>query len=186
MKEAFLLGERVALRAAEPEDAPLFAACNNSPAARATFFTHTPVSLAREQSRLAGFYAPGADYIPLVICRREDGAAVGVTAFHRVDLVSRAAVYSICLPDSADWGKGYGGEVTRLMLHYAFDILNLHRVQLHVWTGNKAGARAYEKAGFRHEGLLREAMRHNGEWCDFHVMGILESEYRALRTQSAG
>ena len=40
----------------------------------------------------------------------------------------------------------------------------------------------------RHEGVLREAMRHDGQWCDFLVMGLLEDEWRALRrdTPAAG
>ena len=65
------------------------------------------------------------------------------------------------------------------MLHYAFNILNLHRVQLHAWVGNEAGIRAYKKAGFVEEGRLREAMKHDGQWCDFLVMGVLEAEWRS-------
>ncbi len=185
MRNPFLIGEKVYLRPVEPTDAPILAACNNDPAVRVSFFTHTPTNIYQQTRHAETLYTPGADYIPLVICPIEDstGRGIGITAFHRVDLVSHAAVYSIRICDKAQWGKGYGSEVTELMLHYAFDILNLHRVQLHVWTENERGIRAYEKAGFVREGLLREAMMHNGKYCDFYVMGILEHEWRARRAE---
>ncbi|MBX7245160.1 MAG: GNAT family N-acetyltransferase [Candidatus Sumerlaeaceae bacterium] len=179
MKNLFMAGSNIYLRAVEPADAPILAACNNDPDVRISFFTHTPTNVATQAKRIESFYQPGADYIPFVICLKDSGQGIGVTALHRVDLVSRAAVFSVCISDPAHWGKGHGGEATSLMLKYSFEILNLHRVQLHVWAGNSAGIKAYERAGFVREGLLREAMVHNGEYCDFLVMGILEAEWRA-------
>lgn len=185
MRNPFLIGDRVYLRAVEPEDAPIVAACNNDPSVRVSFFTHTPLSVALSAKRIESYYQPGADYIPFVICLMELDEGAGITALHRVDLVSHAAVFSVCISKPEHWGKGYGGEATRLMLKYAFDILNMHRIQLHVWTGNTAGIRAYENAGFTREGCLREAMAHDGRYCDFLVMGMLESEWRARNPASS-
>jgi RimJ/RimL family protein N-acetyltransferase len=183
MRNPFIVGEKVYLRPVELADAPILAACNNDPAVRVSFFTHTPTNIYQQTKHIESLYQPGCDYIPFVICPLEvpSDEGIGITALHRVDLVSHAAVYSIRICDPGHWGKGYGSEVTELMLHYAFDILNLHRVQLHVWTENTRGIRAYEKAGFVREGLLREAMMHNGKYCDFYVMGILVREWRALQ-----
>lgn len=178
MRNAFAVGERTYLRPIEPADAPVVAACNNDPDVRVTFFTNVPVSLHAQEHRIAELYKPGADYIPFIIALREDDSAIGVTAFHRIDYISRYAIYSICISDAAQRGHGHGIEVTNLMLAYGFDVLNLHRIELKTWTGNAAAARAYEKCGFQHEGLLRQAMRHDGEWCDFHVMAMLEDEWR--------
>lgn len=179
MKPVFVEGERIFLRPVEPEDAPMVAACNNDPRVRLTFFTHTPVSVELTAARIRDYYKPGADYIPLAICPRETEQAIGVTAFHRVDLVSGAAIFSICISDPEQWGHGYAREATKLMLAYGFNVLNLHRIQLHVWTGNERAAQVYEDCGFVKEGCLREAMKHDGVYCDFWVMGILEEEWRA-------
>ncbi|MCC6548407.1 GNAT family N-acetyltransferase [Candidatus Sumerlaeota bacterium] len=178
MKNDFIRGERVALRPLEPADAWVLAACNNDPDVRISFFTHTPTTIHAQTERLKGFYQPGSDYIPLGVWVGEQNALIGVTALHRVDLVSGAAVFSICIADSAWWGKGYAKEATGLMIRYAFDVLNLHRIQLHTWVGNEAGFNIYKSLGFQEEGILREAMKHDGRWCDFHVMGLLESEWR--------
>ncbi len=181
MRNPFVVGQRIYLRPVEPADADVLAACNNDPQVRVSFFTHTPTSVHLQTERAKHFYEPGSDYIPLGICIAADESLIGVTALHRVDLVSHAAVFSICISDTAHWGHGYAKEATNLMLRYGFDVLNLHRIQLHVWAGNPAGIAIYEHCGFQREGLLREAMCHNGEYCDFLVMGILEGEWRALQ-----
>jgi RimJ/RimL family protein N-acetyltransferase len=178
LRNFFLELDRLCLRAVESKDAPLLAACNNDPDVRQTFFTHTPTNLLQQEKRIESLYTPGSDYIPFVIEAKETGTCVGITALHRVDLISGAAVFSICLCDTESWGQGYAREALNGMLSYAFDVLNLHRVQLHVWTGNDKAFKAYKAAGFKEEGLLREAMKHQGQYCDFHVMGILEEEWR--------
>ncbi|MDK2970423.1 MAG: diamine N-acetyltransferase [Candidatus Sumerlaeota bacterium] len=181
MINPFVVGETVYLRPMEPADGRLLAACNNDPTVRVSFFTHTPTSVAMQEDFLRTVYAKGSDYLPFAICRVTDDQAVGVTALHRVDLVSRAAVFSVCLCDGHSRGKGFAKEATHLMMRYAFDVLNLHRVQLHVWTENQGAIHIYESAGFQREGLLREAMAHDGKYCDFLVMGLLEDEWRSRK-----
>ncbi|HPB32622.1 MAG TPA: GNAT family protein [Candidatus Sumerlaeota bacterium] len=176
MLKPFIAGERVYLRALETDDAELLVRCNNTPEVRYSFFIAFPTNTVRQNHELAGLY-DRQEYVPFAICDRNDDRAVGITAFHRLDLVSRAAVFSIRIANPEDWGRGYGGEVTRLMVTYGFETLNLNRIQLVVFTGNERGIRAYEKAGFVKEGLLRQAMYHNNEYCDFHIMSILRDEY---------
>ncbi|MGF1573561.1 MAG: GNAT family N-acetyltransferase [Sumerlaeia bacterium] len=185
MNPAFIENHDLYLRPVEVADAPLLAACNNDPEVRETFFTHTPTSVGHQQERIKSFYSAGSDYLPFVICLKNEhpsflaGTAIGITALHRVDLVSRAAVYSICIAESAARGNGFAKGVTNMMLAYAFETLNLHRIQLHVWACNERAVQTYKNCGFVLEGTLREAMKHQGKFCDFHVMGLLEPEWRA-------
>jgi len=67
------------------------------------------------------------------------------------------------------------------MVNYAFGILGMHRVWLHVYAYNQRAIRAYEKAGFVREGVLREDRYHNGRFFDTIVMGLLRSEWEAHR-----
>ena len=48
---------------------------------------------------------------------------------------------------------------------------------------NPRARRAYEKVGFRTEGVLRESLRSNGEWIDATVMSILAPEWGRKTTQ---
>ena len=68
--------------------------------------------------------------------------------------------------DKSCWNKGYGTEVMRLLLRSGFETLNLNRIFLRVDEANKGGIRAYEKAGFVHEGRLRQAVFRDGEYRD--------------------
>jgi RimJ/RimL family protein N-acetyltransferase len=63
------------------------------------------------------------------------------------------------------------------MLRHAFNDLNLHRVFLSVLSSNAAAIRAYEKAGFRREGIAREAAYKRGRYEDLVDMAILAHEF---------
>jgi RimJ/RimL family protein N-acetyltransferase len=144
---------------------------------RETLFFYTPFTLSQAEMEIED-WNNRADTILLTVCEKESGNAVGQTAFVRIDPFSRAAVFYLALYDSSVWNKGYGSQVTRLMIQYAFHTLNLNRIQLHVAVENTYAVKAYQNAGFIIEGTLRQAMFHNGKFADFYVMGILKEDYK--------
>ncbi len=93
----------------------------------------------------------------------------------------RSASLGYCLDDSA-WGHGYATEAGRALLQWAFDTLDLNRVQAETDTRNAASARVLEKLGFVREGTLREDCIVNGEVSDSWVYGLLRREWRAAGT----
>ncbi|MFF7625113.1 GNAT family N-acetyltransferase [Streptomyces cyaneofuscatus] len=88
----------------------------------------------------------------------------------------RTAEYVVMLAPEAR-GRGLGTAATRLVLDYAFHITNLRMVWLKVLAPNKAGLRAYEKAGFRTAGTLREAGYWLGTVCDEILMDTLAGDF---------
>lgn len=74
-------------------------------------------------------------------------------------------------------GKGYGTEAIELVLKFVFAELKLNRLQLEVFSHNERGIRAYEKNGFKREGVLREALHYNGAFSDEIIMAIIRSDY---------
>jgi RimJ/RimL family protein N-acetyltransferase len=74
------------------------------------------------------------------------------------------------------WNQGYGTEATRLILEFAFGELGLHRVWLDVDSDNRRARRAYEKAGFKQEGIKRDHMYYDGAFHDIVLMSILSSD----------
>ncbi|MFB7915438.1 GNAT family N-acetyltransferase [Streptomyces sp. NPDC056061] len=88
----------------------------------------------------------------------------------------RTAEYVIMLASEVR-GCGLGTAATRLTLDYAFHITNLRMVWLKVLAPNRAGIRAYEKAGFHTAGTLREAGYWLGEVCDEVVMDALAKDF---------
>ena len=164
----FIEGNKIYLRPFEEKDADLVYFGKNNEAVRETLFLFEPITKAKIFSELQEC-SNGKENILFTICSQENNTAVGQTALLRIDNISRAAVFYIAIYNPEYWSKGYGKEATALVIKYAFDILNLNRIQLHVSIDNEKGIAAYKKAGFQHEGTLREAMYHNNKYVDFYV-----------------
>ncbi len=81
--------------------------------------------------------------------------------------------------------QGYGYDALRLLLHFAFDELNLHRVFLSVFEYNKRAIRLYEKIGFILEGTQREALLREGQRYDVYNYAMLEHEWRSRQNASS-
>ncbi|MET0787121.1 MAG: GNAT family protein [Paenisporosarcina sp.] len=102
---------------------------------------------------------------------------LGVCAIEDIIWPHRVGWISIALgPDFH--GKGYGKEAMQLLLNYAFNEVNLHRVQLSVFSYNAGAIKLYESLGFTHEGTFREWMQRDGRRHDMHLYGLLASEHR--------
>lgn len=107
------------------------------------------------------------------------GEFVGGCSLQQIDTRNRHAELSIFLLRQEQRGKGVGLAATRLLLQYAFEVVNLERIYLGVYAFNQAGMRVYERAGFRYEGRLRHMLRYQGQWWDEWLMGILRNEWQS-------
>jgi RimJ/RimL family protein N-acetyltransferase len=174
-----LRGERVLLRPVTPEDYPRLYAWRVDPAIWPLL---TPAPL------WPWTYADFCDYYDR-LTRREGsaefavevaGELVGRCGLFQVDELSRNAEIGISLgPEHR--GKGYGRDVVRTLLAYAFTHRNLHRVWLEALVSNVAAVRAYAAAGFVEEGRLREHAWVEGRYEDMVRMAVLRSEWEAAR-----
>jgi RimJ/RimL family protein N-acetyltransferase len=90
---------------------------------------------------------------------------------------ARDAFVGLGIGERDFWGKGYGTDVMRVILRYAFTEVNLNRVTLSVFEYNPRAIRSYEKAGFRHEGRQRQILNKEGRRWDMLFMGILREEW---------
>ena len=80
------------------------------------------------------------------------------------------------------WGQGYGTEAAGLALDFAFQELNLHRVQATVFRYNQRSVAMCERLGFQQEGVYREFIHRDGKRHDMLLYGLLRHEYRTQQT----
>jgi RimJ/RimL family protein N-acetyltransferase len=106
-----------------------------------------------------------------------DEAFIGWCGLTRWNPEYRSASSGYCLDDAA-WGHGYATEAARALLQWAFDTLDLNRVQTETGTRNLTSARVLEKLGFVREGRLREDRVVNGAVSDSWVFGLLRRNWR--------
>ncbi|WP_164670825.1 GNAT family N-acetyltransferase [Virgibacillus doumboii] len=109
----------------------------------------------------------------------ESDELIGFIALDEIDWANRNSWLALGIGDKANWNKGYGQEILRLALGFAFRELNLHRVQLSVFESNKRAIAAYEKCGFKHEGGHREYLIRDSEPEDMLIFGVLRREWEA-------
>jgi ribosomal-protein-alanine N-acetyltransferase len=116
---------------------------------------------------------------PLMWMIEYDGRFIGIARL-TVSEPDKRARYAVGIADISKLGKGLGTEVTRLVLDYAFNVLELHRVDLRVLEYNKRAISCYAKCGFIKEGLEREGALIEGKWETDVMMSILDREYQSL------
>ena len=112
---------------------------------------------------------------PWAVARLDDDVLIGTTTLWHIDVANSRAEIGYALA-SALWGQGYAQEALRLALTFAFDILQLRRIEADVDPRNVASCRLLERVGFTREGLLRQRWTVGGELQDSAVHGLLRGE----------
>lgn len=74
--------------------------------------------------------------------------------------------------------RGYMGEAVAGALTFAFETLDLHRVEAACLPENEASQGLLRKAGFRQEGLARRYLKIDGQWRDHLLFAILRDDPR--------
>jgi len=177
-----ILGSGIRLRAIERQDLPQFVAWFNDPDVRHGLALNFPMSLPEEETWFEEVLKQPQAERPLVIeVETPQGwQGIGTCGLHRIDWINRHAELGISIGDKTFWNQGYGRKAVRLLVRFAFQTLNLHRVYLQVYENNARAIRAYEHAGFVHEGRLRQARFQDGRYVDVLIMSILRSEWHDM------
>ena len=110
-----------------------------------------------------------------------DGKIIGESVINEIDWDLRCANFRICLFHSTERGKGIGTWATEVTRDFAFEELKLHRLELDVYSFNPRAEKAYLKAGFKREGVLKDAIKDGDKYADDILMAILEDEWRGLK-----
>jgi RimJ/RimL family protein N-acetyltransferase len=118
------------------------------------------------------------------VALRLDDTLVGTTTLYNLDFNNRRAEMGYAL-GRAHWGNGYMQEALRSLLTYAFEVLDLHRIEADVDPRNAASIRTLERLGFQREGYLRERWQVNGEIQDALFYGLLRPDWTKYRSRSS-
>ncbi len=106
-----------------------------------------------------------------------DSPLIGFIEVDGILWMHGTAWFSIAIAPREYWEQGYGTEAARLALTFAFQELNMHRVQATVFSYNRRSMAMFERLGFRREGAFREFIHRDGERYDMLLYGILRREF---------
>jgi RimJ/RimL family protein N-acetyltransferase len=118
-------------------------------------------------------FASDPTRVLFVIRVAERQQAVGFLTLTNIHSVNRCADIGIRIGAERDRGAGNGTAAVSLGLSYAWDHLNLMRVQLHCLADNARAIGAYQRAGFVIEGYHTHAAFIDGTWHDMLTMAAL-------------
>ena len=114
----------------------------------------------------------------LGIYLKENNQFLGYCGICNISKPNKSGEYFIFIGAKEYWGKGISTQVTKEILQIGFNQLDLNRIMLTVSKPNIGGVKSYKKAGFKEEGILREACFRDNQFHDKLMMSILKSEWK--------
>ena len=115
--------------------------------------------------------------VMFAIITKNERKHIGNIKLGDINWIHRHAYLGILIGNKKYWGKGYGTEACELLLWYAFNRLNLHKLSVALNDDNIRAIKVYKKLGFQIEGTRRKQSFKEGKYHDAIDMGILENEY---------
>ena len=148
-----------------------------------------PQSMERIREYVDSLKSP--DNVFLAIETKEGGVRLGNIRLGPINWIHRFSEIGLIIGEKDYWNKGYGTEAISLVRDYAFSKLSLHKLTAGCYLDNIASIKAFEKAGFVREGLLRcQYLTEWSRYCDEAILGCLADEHprnpQVLRDNRAG
>jgi RimJ/RimL family protein N-acetyltransferase len=172
----FLKGNRLYLRPVRREDLPLLLKWTNDPDLRGMYLRrHFPVDEIEAGEWVAQLHKR-TDSVSFIICLN-DGRAIGIIGVHSIDWKNRLGETETVIGEKEFWSHGYATEAKMIILHYAFDTLNLRKMHGAIYGFNK-GSQAYnKKCGYQVEGVQRQHVFRNGEYHDRILVAVFREDW---------
>ena len=168
-----LHGQKVHLRALEPEDLDILFQWENNPSIWQVSNTRTPFSLYTLKQYLTKAHEDINEIkqLRLVISLNEPvriQRPIGLIDLFEFDPFHQRSGIGILIADEKDQGQGFAREALELLLGYAFQTLLLHLLFCSVTEGNDRSIRLFEAAGFIRTGSRPDWIRTAAGWIGEH------------------
>lgn len=119
--------------------------------------------------------SPGPLTIRLAICTKR-GLFIGFCMIAFIDRLNRSCKLGITIGDRTKWGKGYASEALHELIGHCFRELKMNRLGAEIYSFNTRSIALFKRAGFKREGILRQAVLIDGEFHDEHLYGLLRGD----------
>lgn len=173
-------GERIYLREIRTDDAgqDYYNWLNDEEINRYTESRFAPQSIEQIRNYIITANADSASVF-FAIINKENSRHIGNIKLGGINWKHRYADIGLIIGDKSAWGQGFGSEAIALVADFAACKLNLHKVWAGVYANNLGSLRAFEKAGFEREALLKKHYFCDGAYVDGILLGrILDNRDR--------
>ena len=168
-------GEKVILRPITMEDTDYIVKWRNNPSVQKNFIFREKFTNEMHKHWMETKVKNG-EVVQYIIISSDDKTPIGSVYYRDIDSLNKSAEFGIFIGEDSARGKGIGTETTRLFTRYGLKDMGLHRISLRVLDGNDGAYRAYEKSGFKKEGVFRDMVYLDGEYRNVIFMSMLSSD----------
>lgn len=106
-----------------------------------------------------------------------NGKLIGYAGIANLSKTNLSGEYFIFIGNKSYYGNGVGTFVTKEIVKIGFKELGLNRIMLTASEKNIGAIKAYKKAKFKTEGIMKQAFYRDGNFHDKIVMAILREEW---------
>jgi RimJ/RimL family protein N-acetyltransferase len=106
----------------------------------------------------------------------DSGRHLGNVWLWDINVADRKSEVRVLFGDEASRGHGYGSEAIALLATLAFTTFEVQRLYAYVFAHNPRAKRAFEKAGFAVERLLKQERRLGNQLIDVYLLARLASD----------
>ncbi len=172
-----LEGNRIYLTPLNVEDAEIYTKwMNDHRVTDGINHTRDITNLENEKIWISNTLAEGKYTLGIVLKATDD--LIGNCGFIERSPIDRTGTLGIFIGEEKYRGMGYGSEALELLIKYGFDILNLHHIDLGVFSFNERAIKCYKRLGFQECGRRHKCYFLNGQYHDEILMEMLEEDYR--------
>jgi diamine N-acetyltransferase len=173
-----MTGEKVRLRALEPDDVDTLFIWENDPSVWRISNTQAPFSRHVLDQYVASSHQDiyATRQLRLMIERLDDTTAVGCIDLFEFEPAHARAGIGI-LVAKRERNQGYATEALALLVDYCFNVLGLHQVFCHIGVGNEASLRLFQNAGFEITGTKKDWMRLKNQWTAEYMLQLINKDY---------
>lgn len=174
-----IFGKKVMLRAMEKSDLELARELLNSREVEHLVIGWSfPISASQQEKWFEAHDGEQSSF-RFVIETKEEGA-VGIATLADIDWKNRRARHGIKIMESKNREKGIGTDSIMAIMRYAFDELQLVRLDSAWFADNLPSKAVYMKCGWKEEGVRRKYVYQDGAYKDVIITGVLAEDYYKL------
>ena len=173
-----LLGERIRLRALEPQDVATLYQWENDTAIWVASNTQVPFSkFVLEQYVAASHLDLHTNKQLRLMITTKEGLDVGAIDLFDFDSQHQRAGIGILVAEKMDRGKGYATEALNLLIQYCFTQLHLHQLYCNITIDNEASIQLFKKHNFAITGIKKDWIRVGDSFVDELLLQLVRKEH---------
>lgn len=177
----YIMGKHLTLRAIERADLPLLHKWANDPVTQDGIGElHFPSSMDFHEAWFDNLRNDRLNHRFAV--ETPEGTVIGLSSIVNIDWRNRHAWHGLVIGDSSHRGKGYGVDAVMATMRYAFDELDLERLDGSMIEYNAASIAMYcgPKLGWREEGRKKNYFYRKGRFWEQVIVGVTRADYASV------